>query len=352
MKSLIYCSLLCLMVLVLGCKKNLEMVQLNATSPSTITLSANTLTLIEAQAKDTVLNVTWTAPNLGYSAAISYSLQIAKTGTNFATPTEVNLGVAQSLKYIGAAINELAIAKGIVANTSGSLDFRVKASISDNISFFSDTKSLSVKTFAVSLPALLVRGGNAWVTPSVRTNGFILTAANYDGKYEGYINLPNADGWGGDALKLVSSTTGTSYGWGTSATTMAVGASGNLWFTPSPNYMKVNADVNALTVNFTPVKFFISGDNNSWSTSATPMTFNTTTNVWEANNVSFTAGNKFVFTSNGNYNISYKIDAGGKLVFAGPPNWNGFNIPVNTTGVYKVTLDLSQGDGNYKYNIQ
>ena len=42
--------------------------------------------------------------------------------------------------------------------------------------------------------------------------------------------------------------------------------------------MKVNEAVNAGTVNFTAVKFYLSGDQNGWSTSAMPMTFNTTTN--------------------------------------------------------------------------
>src|SRR5690606_29404560 len=86
----------------------------------------------------------------------------------------------------------------------------------------------------VVYPALLVKGGNSWKTPTERTNGFLLASSGFNDKYEGYVNLPNADGWGGDAFKLQSTTTSGVYGWGTSSTTLADGSSGNLWLEPSP----------------------------------------------------------------------------------------------------------------------
>ena len=116
--------------------------------------------------------------------------------------------------------------------------------------------------------------------------------------------------------------------------------------------MKVNVDITANTINYTPVKFYISGDDNGWNTSATPMTFNATTNQLVATNVSLTSGKAIVFTCNGGYDISYKLDAGGKLIFAGPPSWAGNNISVTKTGTFTVTLDLSAGDGSYTYKIQ
>src|SRR5690606_4671968 len=199
----------------------------------------------------------------------------------------------------------------------------------------------------VIYPALVVKGGNSWQTPPTasRENGFILTSAGFNNKYEGYLNLPNADGWGGDAFTLISTVDGKSYGWGTSATTIAEGT-GNLWLTPSPAYMKVNVDLDAKTISYTPVEFFISGDDNGWSTSATPMSYDAESKTWVAENVSLTAGKSFVFTANGSYDISYKVDNDGKLIFAGPPAWAGNNIPVEKTGVYTVTSDLSGGAGN------
>jgi starch-binding outer membrane protein SusE/F len=340
--------------ILISCKKNLEVTTMKSSpvKPS-ITLSPATIVLSQATESDTVQVISWSKSEYGFSAAVSYTLQMAKAGTNFATSVQqINVGNKTSMKFIGGYLNSLAIASGLAIGSGGQLDVRIKSSLSDSLSIFSDKVTLNVTTYQTAYPALLVKGGNSWHTPVTRTDAYVLTSPDYSSKYEGYLNLPNADGYGGDAFTLLSSTTGSSYGWGTSNTTMSVGG-GNLWLTPAPNYMKVNVDVNALTINFVPVKFYLSGDQNGWSTSATPMTFNTATNKWVVTNVSFTAGNKFVFTSNGNYDISYKVDATGKLMFAGPPAWAGNNISAPAvTGVYTVTLDLSKGNGMYSYTIQ
>ena len=339
-------------LLLLACKKDIrQTVKTDGIAP-VITLTPAAIVLTSATANDTVSTISWTRADFGFKAAVNYTVELVKTGTPFSAARTVNVGNATQLKYMGAVLNEAAIGLGIAAGTTGIIDIRIKSSLSDSIFIYSAIEKLTVTTYQVEFPALLVRGANAWVTPTTRTKGFVLTSPNYDGKYEGYINLPNANGWGGDALKLQVQSTGVQYGWGGSSTTMAAGAAGNLWFTPAPNYMKVNADVNAGTVNFVPVRFFLSGDHNGWSTSATPMTFDAVNHQWIATNVSFAAGNKFVFTSNGSYDISYKVNTEGKLVFAGPPNWAGININVPVTGTYTVILDMSAGNGSYTFKIQ
>lgn len=336
----------------ISCQKDIEQTTMMDGVAPVLTVSSDSLSLTEAQVSENVLTISWTDADFGFGAAITYTVQVAAAGEDFSNAAEINTGFLKVLLYTGASLNDLAISKGIAAGSDGMLEIRVKASLSDSEYVYSATSAIYVKTYSSSLPALLVRGGGGWATPDERSNGYLLTSENYDGKYEGYIYLPNTNGWGGDGLKLQATNDGTIYGWGSDAYTMAAGASGDLWFTPAPAYMKVNADVNALTVNYTPVQFFISGDNNGWSTSLTPMTYDDEAKVWRAENVSFTAGQKFVFTSNGSYDISYKVDDDGKLIFAGPPSWAGNNITVDKTGTYTVTLDLSGGDGNYTYSIE
>jgi hypothetical protein len=256
-------------------------------------------------------------------------------------------------------LNNLAISAGIAPGSSGDLDIKIKSSLSDSVNDFSEVAKLTVTTYQTLFPALTVSGGNSWVTPATRTNGFVLTSPNYNSQYEGYLNLPNADGYGGDAFKLVSSTAGTVYGWGSNpvlsngvySVDLVVG-SGNIWLTPAPNFIKVNVDLSTLKLTYVPTQFFISGDDNGWSTSSTPMTFDPATNTLRATNVSLTAGKQFVFTVNGSYDISYKVDNNNKLIFAGAPTWLGNNITVPNTGVFTVILDLSGGDGMYTYKIQ
>ncbi|RRN77618.1 hypothetical protein EIM50_18690, partial [Pseudoxanthomonas sp. SGD-10] len=61
--------------------------------------------------------------------------------------------------------------------------------------------------------------------------------------------------------------------------------------------------------------------------------------------------NSFAFIANEKWDITYKVNDKGKLVFAGAPVWGGNNIVVESTGTYKVILDLSGGDGNYTYQL-
>jgi hypothetical protein len=336
----------------ISCEKDIDHTVMTESTPPTISLSPAAVVLTSATSADTVEAISWSPSEYGFDAAVNYTVEIAKSGANFVGAQSVNTGSNRTLKYVGAVLNDLAIGQGITPGTAGTLDIRVKSSLSDAMHIYSPVSTLSVTTYIVEFPALLVRGGNSWVTPTTRTNGYVLTSPDFDGKYEGYLALPNADGWGGDAFKLLSTSSGIEYGWGTSSTTMAPGSTGNLWLTPAPNFMKVNADVNALTINYTPVNFFLAGDHNGWSTSATPMTYDPATKTVRATNVNFSAGNKFVFTANGGYDLSYKIDATGKLIYAGPPNWSGSNIPAPGAGTYTVILDLSGGNGNYTYTIQ
>ncbi len=343
---------LVILTLLMACKKDIQQTVMTQTVAPTVSLSAPTLVLSAATAGEVVETISWTAAEYGFSAAINYQVEIAAGGSNFAGAQKVNMGINRSTTYTGAVLNDLAIGMGIEPGTSGTLDVRVRSALSDSVYHYSSVIQLNITTYVVEFPALLVRGGNAWVTPATRTPGYVLTSPDFSSKYEGYIYIPNADGWGGDALKLLSTSSGIEYGWGTSSTTIAAGSTGNLWFTPAPNYMKVNADINALTVSFTPVQFYLTGNFNAWSTSDTPLVYDPVTHKLIATGVNFTAGGTFAFTANGGWDLSYKVDGAGKIVYAGPPDWAGSNIPAPGTGSYTVILDLSGGNGYYSYSIQ
>ncbi|WP_207535247.1 SusE domain-containing protein [Desertivirga arenae] len=353
--------------LYMGCEKDIEQkVLLSPTNVPGFTTSAQSLVLSTTNDNSKVVTFKFNKPDYGVRVVPSFTLQFDipsdTTGTNaWAKAVEVKLsGDSTEKSYTGKDFNSLLVNQlKLPTGTQSTLVVRLKSDINQPSGDASPVQPVySVVTMTVTpykveiiYPALMVRGGNSWITPATRTNGLVLTSVNFNNKYEGYLYLPNADGWGGDAFKLESSTTGKVYGWGTSATTLSEGG-GNLWLAPAPNYMKVTVDLDAMTISYTPVTFYISGDDNNWSTSATPMTYDPATKKLIANNVNLTAGKKFVFTSNGGYDNSYKVNAEGKLVFAGPPAWTGNNITAPSTGVFKVTLDLSQGAGKYTYSIE
>jgi hypothetical protein len=59
-----------------------------------------------------------------------------------------------------------------------------------------------------------------------------------------------------------------------------------------------------------------------------------------------TEGDTFKFEGNTNWTFEFGLDSKGNLVFSGG------NIIAAKTGVFTVTLDLSQGAGNYTYSIK
>ncbi|WEK21036.1 MAG: SusE domain-containing protein [Candidatus Pedobacter colombiensis] len=370
MKNLFSRFLLILFLIVsfAACKKDSVKSIIVPPANGTQAFSSSVSTVVLSAATDAAKVVTFSfkAADYGVKVVPTYTLQFdvpADTvGPNaWANAINVKLPV-DSLKktYLGADFNALlSVQLMLPTGVNSTLVVRLKTDVNQNSGIASTVKpiystlKMTVNPYksTVEYPALLVKGGNSWKTPTERTNGFLLASAKFNAKYEGYLNLPNADGWGGDAFQLISTKDAKVYGWGTNANTLSVGG-GNLWLTPSPAYMKVNADLDLLTITYTAVKFFISGDDNNWSTSATPMVYNSASKTWIAANVALTAGKTIVFTANGSYDISYKVDNKGSLVFAGAPTWGGINIPVAKTGVFTVTLDLSAGDGNYTYSIK
>lgn len=366
----IYKQLLLVTILAItlnSCKKDLEQTVISANPKmESYTSSASTIVLSETNKKTNVVTFTFTEPDYGVKLAATHVLQFdlpADTSGTVAWGKAINVLLPVSTfekGFLGSELNAIAATQlKMPTGVASKLVVRLKSDIinqSTSTSSKTIPSVLSVITLTITpfedivvYPALLVQGGNSWKTPDTRSDGYLLTSLKFDSKYEGYLNLTNADGWGGDAFKLASTTNAKVYGYGSDANTMSL-TGGNLWLTPSPAYMKVNADVADLTIKYTPVKFSISGDDNGWG--FTPMTFNATTHEWVASNVSLTAGKTFVFTSNGSYDISYKVDAKGALVFAGPPSWAGNNIPVAKTGIYTVTLNLSKGNGNYVYSVK
>lgn len=314
-----------------------------------------------------VLRLNWTDPGYFKDTAkgnviIRYILDL-DTAASFTTAKSYTIGDAvRADSLTGLNLNNKLLAIGCTPGKATAVYTRIR-SVFEGDTLASNTVSFTVTPYALPLPALLVMGYGGWTTPSVRTDGYLLTSVNKDNKYEGYINFSYAS-WGGANCRLLSTADNSAYGWGTDAYTLQKGDDiaglGNLWITPCPNYMKVNVDLSALTIDYTPIRFLMSGTYNNWGNTA--MTFDASTNLWTASDISFAAGDSFAFISSvwnagtsawdaPSWNISYKVDDEGNLIYGGAPDWKGNNITVAEAGTYTVTLDLSKGDGSYTYSM-
>lgn len=343
-----------------ACKRDLVNTTLKSPSGvSGFTASTSQVTLSSATDSVDVVSFQWQTPNYGFSAALTYSLYFdVPSDTSGASPwgNAIKVSIATdslSLTYLGTDFNNLANRLGLTDGTPGAIVVRVASDVSQ-----SNGTTSTVQTVYGSLgitvtpyhqfivyPQLYVAGDfetNTW-TP-VDSPGQVLASVGSNSGYEGYVNFPNAN----NNFKLLTQTNWSAnyYGWGTSATTLGLNASGNCW-TPGPAYMQVKADVSALTISYTTTNWVVSGDFNSWSVTANPMTFNATTNQWTATNVNLTAGTGIKFVGDPSWNTFYGVDANDNLVQSSQTS-----ISITKTGTYTVTLDLSHGAGNYTYSIK
>ncbi len=328
-------------------------------SVSGFTTSASTVVLSSTNDSMVVTDFKWQAPSYGFQAATSYTMIFDTppdtSGTN-AWGNAIKLTMpANSLNksFLGMDFNTIMNQLGLPFDIASPVVVRLKADINQSTGAASTVPGIisdlqmTVTPYQVILiyPKLYVAGD--FLVPNwtqIDQPGWILASVKSDGFYEGYVNFPNT----GNNFKLCTlpSWNGINYGWGGSGTTISgSGSAGNCYF-GGPGYCKVAADVNALTISYTPTKWAVAGDFNSWSTSATPMTFSTVTNQWTATNVSLTAGSTFKFVGDPGWASSFGLDSKGNLAFGGG------NIIVAKTGVFTVTLDLSQGAGNYSYSVK
>jgi len=343
-----------------SCKK--DEVQTVLTMPGSIpsfTSSASTVVLSGTNDSAAVVNFKWQAPDYGFMSAVSYTLWFDvpsdTSGANaWANAVKVNVANNSTQKaYLGTDLNRMLNQMGLPLGSASTIVVRLKADVNQStgtasaVSSLYSVLSMTVTPYKVILifPKLYAAGD--FLTPNwtqIDQGGWILASAKSDSYYEGYINFPNAS----NSFKLCTQPNwnGINYGWGGSATTLSgAGSAGNCYFA-GPGYCKVAADVTALTISYTPTQWRVSGDFNSWSTSATLMTFNATTSTWTATGVNLTAGGKLKFVGDAAWNTNFGIDTKGNLAYGGN------DIIAAKTGSFTITLDLSGGAGNYTYSIK
>jgi hypothetical protein len=361
MKKL-YTACLAMMVLAASCKKDLTAPVLHSPSGiSGFTVNTNTVVLSKANDSATVAAFKWPALSYGVSTPVTYTLLIDQPsdtgGTNgWAGALSTTIATDSLNKsWLGVDFNKLLNQLGLTPGVASPVVVRLKADVNQSNGSASTVPSLTsdigmtVTTYkiVVKYPELYVAGD--FLVPNWTQKdqpGWILASVKSNSVYEGYINFPNAS----NNFKLCTqlSWNGTNYGWGTSQTTISgSGSAGNCWF-GQVAYCRVSADVQALTISYTPTSWYVTGDFNSWSTTANPMTFDPNTNVWTATGITMAAGGHFKFVSNSDWNNQYGADAKGNLLFG---NSSG-NLTATKAGTFTVTLDLSQGAGNYAYSLK
>jgi hypothetical protein len=356
MKAIFKSSILLLFasVALWSCKKDETKTILKAGGATTLTSSATTLVLQQANAASTATTLSWGKAEFGYPAAITYTIQMCKGGTNFATPsslTEIGMGTALTKTFTVSEFNAK-MQEIINDGVATPVEVRVKASVGSNVDpIYSNVVSLTVTSYldivSYTYPAAMNVAGNyqGWA-PGVAPQIVNTRNGGYGG-YEGYIVFNNA----APEFKFVKGNDWPAGDFGGGVGTLTNGGSNLTLPAGGPGitglYL-IRANTNSMTWDYTKINTWgIIGNATpgDWAAS-TPMTFNPANGSWSIT-ANLTVG-EMKFRANNDWGINFGDN---NNPIDNKPEYGGSNIPVTVAGNYTITLNIGIG-GNYSYKLK
>lgn len=274
----------------------------------------------------------------------SYQIQVDAVGNNFAAPVGVGSSTTTTVEVKVEDLNKAAIAKGLVAEEAGNLEFRISATPSRAglPAINGESVSISVTPYStvVELAFLRVPGDyQGWAPVNDNT---IIYSEKSDDIYEGFVHILTGSG----EFKFITGPAWDQFpdfGVGATAGSLAE-KGGNLKIEDGYGTYKVKADLKNLTYELERVGVWgIIGSATAGGWDAeTPMTFDAAQNVLKIT-TSLTAGEMKFRTQTWamNYGVSDQNGVGG---------FDGGNIQIAESGNYTITLDLKT-PGTVLYTI-
>ena len=332
------------------------------TEPSLLTSSATSVVATAATGSQNALDFNWTPSFKSYTGLVTYSMEYDTAGNNFASSQMYDLTGAISTKGISVSeINETALNEGVLANSTGKIDYRIKATTALGATAYSNTVSVLITTYSPAPDNLYIVGDatpGGWANPvptpsqaftKIDPTTFSITLGLTSGK--SYLFLPVNGDW---SHKYGGATDGTALGGGVLLKDGAVPGSN----TPSPAVSGVyKIDVNFQTGRYTvtqivvPANLYIVGDATpgGWSNPVpTPsQQFTQIDNVTFGIIVNLEATKSYLFLPlNGDWSHKYggatdgTSSGGGTLLADGAVP--GSNTPApSTTGLYKILVNFA-----------
>ncbi|MBL0740514.1 SusE domain-containing protein [Chryseolinea lacunae] len=101
----------------------------------------------------------WTAPDFGFQAATTYTLQVDKAGNNFAGAIDLGTTGTLNTTVLVGAMNSKLLDLGFDPDEEASVEFRVKSTINANVApLFSTVKSTKMTPYATTFPPIYMIG--------------------------------------------------------------------------------------------------------------------------------------------------------------------------------------------------
>jgi hypothetical protein len=286
-----------------------------------LTTTAPTVALSKPTKAADALTLSATPSNYGYQAAVTYALEMAPQGSNFAQPVAIELDKTLTKKFTVGEFNGLLTQLGLPAGTQAQVEARVRSTVASRV----EPVYSNVVTIAAT-PYLDIVAR--------------LASLNNDKVYEGYIYFENP----------VTNFTATlapdftqSFGDAGNGTSKALKQDGADMIANGAGFYLIKADLDANEWSATPVAWGVIGNatKDGWGSDQN-MTYDPATRLWKATLDLVPGEMKF------RANDEWSINMGDSNPKNGTLDYNGDNIPVTAAGKYDVTLDLNT-PGAYKY---
>ncbi|GGF13282.1 SusE domain-containing protein [Hymenobacter cavernae] len=144
-----------------SCEKDEVKATLKPDSTPTLTASTNTVVLKPGTSKNTAVAFNWTPISSfswgdvehPYNPTVTYSLELAKQGTNFASPVAVDAGVGPATNVTVGVLNTALNNLGVTPETATPIEVRLKALYAANTAVYSPTVPLTATSFVCRPPS-------------------------------------------------------------------------------------------------------------------------------------------------------------------------------------------------------
>jgi len=340
--------------ILLSCEKDETKVILKPGGATQLTVSATTLVLLQANAANQATVFTWPKAEFGYPAAINYTIQLCKGGTNFAssaTTTEVAMGTALTKTFTVGEFN--AKMQEIISDGAATpVQARIKASVGTNVDpIYSNVVDMTVTSYldivTYGYPDAMNVAGNFQGWSPGTAPQIVKTRNGGYGGYEGYIIFNNPS----PEFKFVKGNDWGAGDFGSAGPGMLGNGGPNLTL-PSggpgiSGLYRVRANTTDMTWSYNKINTWgIIGNATAggWGAS-TPMNFDAATGAWSIT-TDLVVG-ELKFRANNDWGINF----GDNAPADGKPEYDGSNIAVSTAGNYTITLNIGIG-GNYTYKLR
>lgn len=311
-------------------------------SPTITTPSAGTAyNLMEENAAESLGTFEWTPASFGFPAGITYTLELAAAGTDFAAPFIMATveGATKTSNMTVGKLNNYMLTNDFPFGFDNPMEIRVCAEVSDDVTALCSTPvAVTVNPYqaVVNYPLLTIPGSYQGWDPANTTTA--VYSRKSDDVYEGFVYI-------GDAGAFYKIAQGLSWdtNWGDDGNDGILDPGGADIAAPAVGMHRISVDLNTLTYTTETTNWGLIGD-------ATPTGWDSDTDfTWDdargvlTINIDLVAGT-IKFRANDDWAINFGDNFNNGIL-----EYEGENIPIDSDGNY--TIDLLIGEADYTYSI-